>query len=131
MKLLILFLFTFGPTQAVFAFEETTLPLNKLSISQKFSDQDDVVLRADLTYPNGCYQSYRQVDKTFMDKEAILLENKALVANGLCTQAVEYDTVYFNLKEHQPGEYKLFDGHDMSLIGELKVDNSGEHKLIQ
>ena len=105
-------------------------PLAKLDVSDRFSEDQVVILRAVTVHRNGCTESVKQIDKSLSDSNKIVLKNMVERNGTFCTQALQVEPVFFNLSEYPEGRYEIFDGYDLVKAGELVIDDQGNHKFI-
>ncbi len=95
-----------------------TMPLVDVGVPTGADDD----LLAVAQYPNGCVERWSRV-KESKNNTLVLVHLAKVYRDRVCTRAVEYREIEFDT-DSLSGTYRVVDGHDGTLLGELDVDES-------
>ncbi len=76
-------------------------------------------MRATTRLPNGCYtplNSFKEVE----GNDLTLYNVATYPKDAACPRIVEYKSVVFDVNNLEPGDYRIVDGDDGAVLGELK-----------
>ncbi|MCB0411894.1 MAG: hypothetical protein KDD22_05170 [Bdellovibrionales bacterium] len=123
--LIVLAVFAYLPfsVQAAESYSES-YPLLQVLESQEVS-QGEVQLRANVIYPNGCFQPESSVSSTDNEQNKIYLSHEVEVVRIPCTQALVENYPEFDFPKPENGLYQLIDIVSHRFLGTLEVSDEG------
>lgn len=124
-KLILLSLILFRTSPA--AITEVPQPMDKLYIPEGYDSNDSIQLVAAGEFKNSCYQTGIIQSKVNASKNEITLALTAYLYEGRClkVEVPFFQTVYLG-RINKSGNYKIKDGYDGRLLGNIRVGKPSE-----
>ena len=118
-KLLSILAICFGVDLALAGTHDSGIQSTSAPISDVTFNSTGEKLKAKVMYFNGCYKPWLEMKG--VENNKIFITHMAKINSQVCTQAVQFNWVNFDLSDLPSGKYAVIDAYDGSQLGWVEL----------